>query len=228
MILAFIMFIGFLIFGLYFFNPLDTTRVLDSSADYAMTAVKNNVTSELKIYGVVLDLEENNGGTIKLPLDDFNGDDNKYLIGKGIRVEDPQTGNLDSNLDGSFLYIDYKNNKIFYVKVGEFTPQYNILGPFSQPSYNISSSDKRNLIRHESVKTLKNIYDNNYIDLKKRFNLPNRVNFDFFLDLPGVINDVNATRVVPQAIDVTSKSERVEVFLDDGSVLFGDLIVRAW
>src|SRR3989338_4636988 len=77
-ILAFILFVGFLLFGLYFLNPLDSGRVLDSSLFYAKDAIKDNVSSNLLVYSIIIDSPSD---AVSVPLS-IEGID-----GGGVRVE---------------------------------------------------------------------------------------------------------------------------------------------
>jgi hypothetical protein len=170
-------------------------------------------------------------------------DKNIDLSGKGARVETPEGNNLTASFkyegcipgqrcnSPPYLYVENKGKRIFYIKVGGFTPIYKSVENaqhLNGDQFTFSSTEKRNVIRYETVRTLNATYIEHYNELKKYFNLPNRVNFDFKFDLPGEVNDIAANRSIPQGIDVKAKQQRVEIMMDDGSIVFGDLIVKAW
>jgi hypothetical protein len=74
---------------------------------------------------------------------------------------------------------------------------------------------------------LKNDYNSNYLGLKEKFNLPNRVNFGFSL----IFDDnskIEGLRNVPRNTEVYSASGRVEVLRKDGKIEFANLVVRIW
>lgn len=225
-IVAFILFVGFLIFGLYFFNPLDSKRVLDSSLSYSAEEVMSNVSTNVAHYSIVVS-ELVDDVIIELPLSRGN------IPGSGVTVMGLDGTSFKKNIANTRLVIDRQqaNNRFFTVTFGDFRPSLTPLPPGTVLSltdgYSISSSSVDEIIGEKEVRALKVAYETNYDMLKKEFNIPGRVDFDFSLDFSDGTS-IEATRSVPEGIEVVVSEASREVLREDGSIVFATLVVRVW
>jgi hypothetical protein len=219
-IVAFVLFIGFLIFALFFFNPLDSSRVLESTRYYTMDEVTDKLSVDLESYSVSL----------------INLDGNEYLIpitsdieNVGVRAERPdgtkliasyEPAGVNVNLDGARFI------KIYFSRDfdDDETNSYSIL-----PSENfiISSSDERKILSEKEAKMLGTYYENDYVALKEEFNLGGRVDFSYSLTFSDR-DSVEAERAIPEGFEVLVEKDRVEVIGEDGKIIFADLSVKVW
>lgn len=223
-IIGFSLFIIFLVFGLYFFNPLDTTRVLDSTSDYAMKEVRDNITSQLETYSIVIDSSVSQD-IVKFPLA-------RTAPESGVRVEREDGAPLSYfNYDGLTFTVDRQENRFILVKFGEFnTYAQNVdLGspPLQDSEFRIASSDSREVVSEELFIALNQSYTSNYNELKKYFNLPGRVGFTFFLDFSDQ-ERIGPLFTLPSDTQVFSKNENVEVVRLDGTSELATLNVFTW
>jgi len=70
-------------------------------------------------------------------------------------------------------------------------------------------------------------YFSDYSNLKKEFNLPNRIEFGFRV----VFNDgseITALNEIPKEVDVLSKNDRVEIVNSSGTKEYAEMSVIVW
>lgn len=222
MILAFILFVGFLIFGLYFFNPLDSSRVLDSSLFYAVDAVYANVSSSVLTYSVILAASAPDSVSIPLSRESTSG--------QGIRVETIDGAPLLSRYSSGVLSFTRGPEDFAIVRFGEFPYHEDAVSNpvlLTPGEFNISSSEVKDILNEDTLMRLNTTYHQNYADLKKQFNLPGRVDFSFSV-IFSPDDGIYATQPIPEGIDVVSKKERKEILRLDGTVAFADIITQVW
>lgn len=229
-IVSFVLFVGFLIFALYFFNPLDTTRVLDSTLYYATDSIVSNLSSQAYIYGISIQ-RPNPHMVVSLPLDVL---DLPSPRPSGLRVENESGQQLRIQVVNGNLFIERKSSAFLKVISGDFiTEQTDGLdgqgaaGTLQPSGYSISSSDIRPVHSEMKALQLKQFYESNYMTLKTQFNLPRRTDFAFSLNRDGTVI-VNATQPVPEQVEVFSQNKRIEFISAEGEVVFIDLLVRVW
>lgn len=220
-ILAFILFIGFLVFAFIFFSPFESGRTLDSSIDYAFREVIEYTEAKIEFYSVVIspDVEGPVGIPLRMP-------SNYY----GARVENSMGKITESNSENlGVVYFDNSGNGFFKLIFAPGLDDGTLEDgrPLTSDEYSVSSSDIRNVLRISNFSALKTEYEENYADLKEKFNLPNRIDFDFSLILRnGSI--IEGKRQIPEDLEILSKIDRIEVVGNDGVTEFADLIVRVW
>lgn len=222
-ILAFVLFIGFLIFGLYFFNPLKSDRVLDSSLFYAFDEIVGNTSSSTLTYGVSLN---QTGAPRNISFALSRSD----IPGNGFIIESAGGQRLRGSYSGGILSVDRNGSDFFYVRFGPFAAQTTSINgaiPLVYgENYTLSSSDRAQLVSEEKMRALNASYYSHYDGVRTSFNLPRRV--DFGAELTFTNYTLQLTRMIPEGFEVASKSERVEVLLIDGGTEFANLIVRVW
>lgn len=225
-ILAFILFVGFLIFGLYFFNPLDSKRVLDSSLSYATEGIFDNITTPIATYSVVIK-ETVNARVVELSLS--RGD----IPGTGIAARGPEGKTFRASVERGKLIIDRESsaNRLIMITFGDFAYTPLTLGPASvltlPENYSISSSEVKQIVGEKEANALKTNYDTDYVSLKKFLNIPGRVDFGFSLDFHEG-NNISAMQPLPGGVEVFSNNQRAEVLKQDGTTVFADLMTSVW
>ncbi len=219
-ILAFVLFMGFLVFALYFFNPLDVDRVVESSIAYAMDEISQNISVELITYSIVIN-DQISEGIVGIPIENPEG--------YNVRAENNAGDSLPSKYEGGHAVINRGSEKFILVK---FSKIYN-LGSVSQGTnleegqFTISSSDTKEVWSEAAALELNNSYYEAYNSVKEEFNLPGRVEFGFsFNILEG--NSFISEMEIPADLEVWSESERKESINVDGESVFADLTVKVW
>lgn len=230
MIAAFALFFGFLLFGLYYFNPTEkgTERVLDTTLFYAKEAIIDNVTSEYVTYSLVLD-DSVQGETITLPSEI----DTKEF--QGLRIEDRAGNMLPSFHDHSqdLIVFDRRSvqeQKFIVVRGGMFTPDTTELEPgkvLTKEQYTISSSQITELPSEVQLNQLSRLYMLDYESVRQQFNLPRRVDFGFSVHFDDGTS-INSKKPIPEGLEVVVQSYRQQIVREDGTVQFADLAVSVW
>lgn len=224
-ILAFVLFIGFLIFGLYFFNPLDSARVLDSTLYYAQDSIYDNSSSNIVSYSVIIK-DQVSDEKISFPLERGNAD------GYGVYAESLNGQKLDVSYSSGTVNIDRQDadNNFITVRFGdfdEFTPLVEGASQLDEGDFSISTSESKKIISEKNLDRLNWTYYKDYEGLKKSFNLPGRTEFSFSVVFSSD-DGIYASRTIAEGLDVFSDSERKEILRNDGSISFADVSVRTW
>ena len=222
-IASFAMFVGFLLFGLYFFNPLNNERLLDSTLYYAMDAINNNVTARSISYGVALKSDVVSP-VIIVPLG--RGD----AEGEGVYVED----SLGQKVPSAQLAQGVAFSRVddfFQIRFGSFpyqgaTLQNPVLLVIGE-NYTISTSEEFELADETRLRALAGTYQESYEELKTKFNLPRRVDFAFIVKLSEA-DKIEATREIPEGVESFAQTKRVRLTREDGSMAFADMTVVVW
>ncbi len=227
-ILAFVLFIGFLIFVFFFLSPFKGSRTLTSSLDYAFNEVVSNSESEVESYVVVVDRDVTKTGYIGVSI-------NRILSGPNINAK-------AYNKDGSPLSTKLEDNNIYFIRGTKeervFTIRFSDALPNSDDitgdlldddDYLISSSDETKMISESKFRNIQYRYDNDYENLKREFNIPNRVDFGFSLIFDDGVNKITAEKEIRGNTEVLSKSDRVQVIIaNSGEIKFAEMIIKVW
>lgn len=224
-ILAFVLFVGFLMFGLFFLNPLDSTRVLDSTLFYAKDEISKNASSIAEIYGIVLK-EGTDGDNVAFNLE--RGEASGY----GVRVERAAGARTNSRYENNRVVLQRAGDNFFFVVFGNFPySEDEFSGQISEISnpqnFTISSVDSREVFSEVQLIELVSRYNEDYDSLRADFNLPRRTEFSFSVKFSSE-DKISAEKSIPEGVEVFSDSERVEVLRMDGSRTFADFNVMVW
>ena len=96
-ILSFVLFVGFVIAALYFFNPVRNVNVLESSKSYVIGELTKNVTIELDSYSVKIMPAASGVIAVDIPSID---------TAKNARVEDYYGNEIESKREGDKVYFN--------------------------------------------------------------------------------------------------------------------------
>ncbi len=225
-ILAFVLFMGFLIFGLYFFNPLSNDRVLDSSLFYAVDEVMDNTTREILTYGISLNESDFAiAQNISFPLS------RESIDGVGVYVETSTGMRLRGKYVAGALYVSRNDSEFFYARLGNFVTEEGFIPNVAfleyGSNYTISSSDKKHIVSEALLLGLNQSYYSDYGSVRTSFNLPRRVDFAVEAVIDGG-DAIRMSRQIPEGFEVVSQTERVEVLRIDGRISFAEINVRVW
>lgn len=237
--LSFLIFIGFVVFALYFFSPFQTSKLVETSIDYAFREIIKNTTTEIDTYSVKMDLT-GQSGQLRIKDEDLGID-----IGTKNLIFKNNTGSLiDSSIQSgtggpSIKWIVFDStsvinsmdptNSIAIFLLNEEFPVGTINGgtQLSRDKITILSSDKEKYLSEKKFLALNNSYYANYQGVKEHFNFPSRANFEFTLKFDS--NDLIETkRNIPEGVEIYTDTQRVEVFRIDRTTKFADLIVKVW
>lgn len=220
-IIAFVLFMGFLLVVLYFFNPVRGSRMSDSSLPFLFEEVLKNVSVELETYSVKITDTD-------LGISDITVVIRSNEVGEiegNVRVENYYGDEVyPSEIEGGDILFSPEEEFVF-VKISEDLNPYSIepSGEITE-DYEISYVGVREIVSEKRLELLEQAYNQNYGKLKDSLNL--RGNFDFRVVLSD--EEISGERFVPAGLDIYSDYRRIEVLREDGSSEYADMVVRVW
>jgi hypothetical protein len=226
-ILSFVLFIGFVMAALYFFNPVRDVKVLESSKSYVIGELTRNVTVELDSYSIKImpDASPSNDGVIAVNILGIDP-------AKNVSMEDYYGKRMDSLREGDRIYIKVGtgSNMINFtiVKFSEdFTAGTVSEKPAPDKYYKIASSSAEEVISEKRLLQLNDSYYNDYLLLKKQLGIPTEVDFAFELEFPNGYK-ISAARDIPLRAEVFAETQIKEILRKDGTTEFANFMVRIW
>ena len=216
-IISMVLFIGFVMFVFYFFNPIKSSRIVDSSLPYLFNEINGKLNVELETYSVKIDEVAE---VIKI-------EENIDLQDKNIRVENYyETKELPSAIIEGKIYFKPGEEKFVLIKICEDLEAYTGWEAGAQGgTYTISYVGTRDIFSEKKAKELNQTYFENYAGLKDEFNL---IRTDFAFSLVFSDSEIKAERFIPAGTDVFSEYKRKEVLRESGELEFVDLIAMVW
>tara|TARA_Y100000310_G_scaffold345769_1_gene469616 strand:- start:5541 stop:6245 length:705 start_codon:yes stop_codon:yes gene_type:complete len=223
-ILSFLLFVGFVGAALYFFSPVDSSRLVDSTLSYSFREIQENVSVGVDSYSVKINSDIYLGVREIIAIG-INGISSE----KKVRVEDKNGVELPSSRIGDKVIVDRGSENFVFVKFSEDYINDGILGDveLNESEYELASFSSREEISERRFSDLIDLYGEDVVGLKEDFNLPNRIDFGFSLRYSGG-GEIGTEDEVPGNVEVFSDFRQVVVLRDGGESEFGDLVVRIW
>ena len=222
-IISMVLFIGFVMFVFYFFNPIKSSRIVDSSLPYLFSEINENLNVELETYSVKVDENIGLNDVLAVELSP------ETLDSKKVRVEDYyETKRLESRYSGNTVYIKPEGEDFILIKICEdFEDYQDDTGDaqYGEGDYVISYVGTREIFSEKKAEELNQKYLEDYESLRSEFNL-GRTNFGFSLVFSD--SQVRAEKFIPAGTDVFSEYRRKEVLRESGELEFADLIAMVW
>jgi hypothetical protein len=234
-ILSFIIFVGAIAFALYFFNPADSNRLVDTSLRYGFREIREFTEVEILTYSVDID-----GAAV----DQWEIDNDPLVIlavpvqitgvnpAFGIRAKENDGSYLGAYRIGDLVHIQKPGAgwiDVEFISIGfndEFSYGGGDVGVHDENFYTLSSSTSKKVLSESKFRELDQFYLINYTGLKEDFNIPPRVNLGFSIDFSN--DTLSAERKIPEGLEVFSESQRVEIVRIGGDLEFADLTVWVW
>ena len=228
-IMSFIIFIGFVLFAFYILDPSKDLEILDSSAVYSISEIKERSMTQLQIFSIVFDVSLlTESAIVEL--------DSSINVNEGVQVYNYKGDLLSSRTEDSKIYFDpsqinTKSSKGFaIIKIGKGLKAKNNYvgaGSFNENSYTIASSDTINLISESKLKEFEKKFDEDYLALKEEIGLPKNVDLGFSLIIDNT-EKIRKGSDAPSNKQVISKTEILDVLTDSGEIKKGRLVIRVW
>ena len=226
MILAFILFIGFISFLFFNLKPYDTAILpvsLANGVHYSLEKmIKTNLTvTSVKLTGVNLNFK---CFKVDIPGKYFKYDFSKQLVKdeSGIKVASGVSSsgnNREIFIEGMEnyykIYFSPELNEFVYLETTCLDPQSSIIGSITEKE--ISS--------YKKLMELNAKYSSDYESLKSELGIPAIFDFEIIsLDNP----EINMETDVPNSIDVIAVEKVFEILNGDGEIINSRIVVRIW
>ena len=233
--LSFLIFVGFVIFALYFFSPFKDSRLAESSTSYALSEITKNASVELDIYSVSMDVTDTGSGNPIKKIKIENIGSNPNII---VRIENRKGEEVQSKRDVASSNINFDSSSVHegdptkgfaLFKFSEDFKEGSLSGgeQLDNDKYKITASETKKIISEKRILALNYSYYNDYETLRKQFNLPARINFGFAIQFDSG-DIIESQKKIPKGTNIFSDIKRVEVLREIGNVVFAELIVRIW
>lgn len=219
-ILAFLIFVLIVLFTFYFFSPVKSTRLKESSLVYAYKEVLSESSTSLDSYSVKI--VDTTSPVIAIQLEDLGS--------KNIAAEDYYGARLEISRLNSVAYVKPQGKNFVLIRASDGIDQasdFEDKPMVNTSKYQITLISTDSVISSKKMETLKSQYESNYTDFKKTIGIPTNVNFAFGM-IYSASDKITALANAPQSQEVFSHSERLQSIKQDGKNLFGEFWVRVW
>jgi len=221
-ILAFVLFVAAVFFALYFFSPVDQSRLIDSSLQYAKDEIIKNTTVGLITYTAKLNVS---AGVNAIAIN-FSS----VPLNMNVKVTNSQGILINSTKSGSAVYLQgpFQGNDFITIMFCEDFNNTFMINPVQVNTnyYQIASTNSESIISEKRILELKEAYEQDYPYLKKKFNLPGRINFGFSLDFPNLDKIKSEKEISGQ--EVYSDNKEVKVLRLNNDIVSATLYVKIW
>lgn len=220
-VISFIIFIAFLVSAFVFFNPLQSNRTLKSTMDYAWIEISKETKKEVDTYSILLD-QRVTAPVVGISIEGIN-------VGYNASVKDSSGNVINSYTQNGVVYFDRPADRFVRIEYSKGFRNGAVKsgGQISSGDFYVSSSENSEIYFQDLFENLKDEYYANYTQLKRRLNLPSRVEFGFKV----VFNngtEISALKEIPSSLEVLSRSDKVGVILSSGEKQSADLLVMVW
>jgi|SRR3989344_3410847 len=226
-IISFLIFTAFVLFILFFFRPTDTNRLINTSIDYVFLELKRNASVDIEQYSFKINTELADE-QIAISISDIPQESKS-------RAEDINGEVLESKRLGNKVIVDIGEKDFITLLFSEDFYEENTLQdtPFIEGSYTPGVVFKDSLMSEKRLRGVIEYYngiDANYLELKKDFNLPDRINFGISLILEGdeVEEEIKTLKLPPEGLEVFTEKRRTQILMEDGKREFVDIEVTIW
>lgn len=219
-ILATLMFVGFIVFAFYFFTPMSKNSIADSSVDYLIRELENNLTVEVQKYSVILNSDSKTFVNVSI---------NNIGISDRVRVEDYHESVLSSSIENGDIYFDRAGNEYAIIYLSEDLPYVtnSISSNELEQEPPLGASSVSNMLSIIRLKEIVNIYNSNYEELKGKLNIPSQTDFSFYFQYSNGTT-IRVSKKIPENVNIYSDQKYYEVLNAEGSRGFGKLVVLTW
>ena len=220
-VITFVIFVAFIVFAFVFFSPLQSGRAIKSSLDYISLEIEDFAEREMETYSVSILPGASGDVAIDIP-----GISNRI----NASVEN-SSGEVIPSFRDSTGAVNFAMPRDNFVRVkysSAFTNGARILGLLIDDSmYSISSSNVDKIYFENLLLELNRSYFFNYAGLKTSFNIPNRIDFGFYV----IFNDgflISSIKDVPDNVEILSTDDRVAIVRSSGEEEYATMRIMVW
>ncbi len=221
-VISFILFVSFVLFAIYFFKPVNSDRVVDTTLDYTYREVIKNASSSLEIHNVKLNRATPEGAQNNYWVIDLD-----YVEDFKVVAFDPSGNRVNAEYGSGKITLETSSADFVELRLNEDLEE---MGPgggnSGTNSYELGSHISKNILTEKKLLLLNQTYFENYDSLKEQFNLPRRANFGF--EFSGGDLEISARKEIPENFEVFRSLKKAEVLTEDGEIILGDLIILIW
>jgi len=219
-VLAFILFIGSIASVLYLIQPIEK-KDLGSSLQYALREFERNSETTVETYFIKIYRERLGKDIISI---------NSSGMGDLKASAEGYSGKLlPTRRDEGFVYVNISGEDSIYLRFSEeFTDslEKEHYSPFNESFYSLGANNANRFISEKKLLEFNKTYYEEYSRARDIVGLGKTAEFSFAVYFSD--SAIKAERKVPVGANVYSNSKREEILRTDGSIVFGEVIMKTW
>lgn len=224
MVLAFLIFIGAVLFTIYFLSNQINKGGKSESLDYIYTKISEVASENVQSYSIKLN---NQGiGVIGIDLDRSFGFD------EGVRAVTLSGSKIPISLTGDIVYLDSNNiDDPFFVRISKgISSNYTLfenLPAVNISNYEIATKTEDHLLSEKKLEELKRSYEGDYNKLKTDLGIGRELDFGLVIVFSNS-DFIKIEKEASQQTEVFSNKKRMEILRKDGNTVFADVQIKVW
>lgn len=218
-IFAFLMFISFVAFAIYFFNPLENKDSSEFKTRYILDNLIRNLSVEMVKYSVLI-----NGSAVAIGLENDVSNLSAYVedyLGETISFNKVSDKVYVINSDGS--------KKLIVIRFSDQIEDLSnpSVGDSGNDNYSIASVNSEQILSEKKLKEMNESYNLDYNNLKNRLGIPANEDFSFSLLIDG--NEaINSGSKNPSSLQVFAFEKSLKILKANGRIVFGTIQIKIW
>lgn len=227
MVLAFIIFIGAVLFAVYFFLNHFNQNQKENSLDFVNSQIVSNLNAEVKSYSVKINRSAfpNDQEILAVNIN------TEIALEENIAAFDFNGVSVPIDLVNGIVYLNVsKSGDLFKIEISkEISRNYTLFSnlPASNENYyNIASNTKNTLPSEMKVEELNKNYYLEYDKLKSDLGINRGFDFGFEADFAG--NNVKMEKDISKQDSVFVSNKRIEFLRKNGKIEFTDVKTKVW
>lgn len=224
MVLAFLIFIGAVLFTVYFLNNQINKSGKTESIDYIYNKISEITNENVETYSIKLNNQNLN--IIRLDLG------RSFSFEEGVGAYSISGSKIPISLSGNVIYLDANNiDEVFFIRISKgisanYT-SFSNLPAVNVSNYEIASRTQNDLISEKKLEEMKRSYEGDYNKLKTDLGIGRDNNFGLNVVF-STFDFIIIGKDVSKQAEVFSNKKRVEIIRKDGSTAFADVQIKVW
>ncbi len=224
-IISFIIFVGFLVFFIYFLNPFEIKKLDEVLIDSLEREIRMNLSTNVTYFSIYVP-----DGNINTDTSDYDCFAIEKIYPSRVIVKDENGDNIPATISGGKLYIGALEGfyEIYFSEnLQEVSYSLGDCKLLSEESYDTGLIVKKRFVSLRKAQNLFDAYIEDYESTKNNLNLPAKNNFAFIL---RTLDEelVKADKQKSEQISVLARDIPVEIIKQDAEILQGILNIQVW
>lgn len=227
MVLAFIIFIGAVLFAVYFFLNNFNQNEKENSLDFVYSQIVSDLNEDMQSYSIKINRGEfpSNLEIIAINLS------REINIDESVVAYTLNGDNLPLEVANDIIYLDTSNSgDLVSIRISKgISRNYTLfsnLPDSNEDYYEIASNTKNTLPSEMNVEELNNSYYLEYDKLKSDLGINRGFDFGFEADFTG--NNIKMEKEISKQASVFVSNKRIEFLRKNGKIEFTDIKTKVW
>lgn len=224
MVLAFLIFIGAVLFTVYFLNNQINKGGKSESIEYIFNRISEIGSENVEAYSIKLNNQNLNLIGLNLEKD--------FSFDEGIGASTLTGSKIPIGLSGDIIYLDANDiNGVFFLRISKgISANYTLfddLPDVNTSNYEIASRTESKLLSEKRLEEIKRNYEQDYNKLKTDLGIGRNLNFGLNVVF-SPFDFINIEREASKQAEVFSNKKRIEIIRKDGRTAFADVQIKVW